>query len=203
MRQRPLHLAAGPDLSFATLVEGDSNRAALGCVRAFPDWPAPVLLLLGPQGAGKTHIGSAARERFGVRFIDDADGADEIELFGAINAALAGETGGLVLASRRAPGEWGVETPDLASRLGNVPVFRLDEPGDDILSPVVLQLFLDRGRMVGADVADYMLSRCSRSVAELERVVDAVEAEAQSERADVTKAFVSRFLARQPDLFEA
>lgn len=202
MRQRPLHLSGGPELSFATLVEGESNRAALSCIKAFPDWPAPVLLLLGPEGAGKTHIGEAARQRFGIAFIDIAESVDETELFGAINSALAGESVGLILASREAPGVWGVEMPDLNSRLGNVPVFRLEEPGDDILAPVVSQLFLDRGRMVSADTVEYILSRCSRSVAELERLVESLEAEAQSERADVTKAWVARYLARQPHLFE-
>ena len=202
MKQRPLHLAGRPERSFATLVEGESNRAALACVKAYPDWPAPVLLLLGPEGSGKTHLGEATAARFGVRFVDRAELADEVELFGLINAALAGELPGLVLASRHAPSEWGIGMPDLASRLSNMPVFRLHEPGDDILGPVLAQLFLDRGRMVATDVIEFMLSRCSRSVGDLQATVEALEQEAQSERADVTKAWVARYLARQPDLFE-
>ena len=203
MRQRPLDLSRQPELSFATLVEGESNSAALAYLKAYPDWPSPVVLLIGPEGAGKTHMGRAFAGRYpDTLFIDDADRADEDNLFAQLNSALSGDVPSIVLASRSAPSAWGTEMPDLRSRLSNVPVFTVEEPGDDILRPILVQLFYNRGRLLGPDVVDYMLTRCPRSVSELTPIVEAIESEAQAEKADVTKTFVSRFLSRQPDLFE-
>jgi len=203
IRQRPLDLSGAPDLSFATLIEGESNVDALSFVRAFPDWPSPVALIVGPEGSGKTHLGQAfVGAHAGTVFLDDAERLSEELLFEAINKALSGDTPGLLLSASLAPQEWGVEMPDLRSRLSNVPVFTLEEPGDDILRPILVQLFFNHGRAISVDVVDFMLMRCPRAVAELDAIVDAIEAEAQANKADVTKTFVSRFLGRQADLFK-
>ena len=198
--QGALALSDPPAPDLATTLAGEGNRAALHYLRRYPDWPSPVALLVGPQGSGKTHLGRAWAGAHGTTFIDDAERVPEGWLFAELNRALAGD-GAVLLASRRALADWEIDTPDLASRLGATPTFRLGEVGDDILRPVLARLFEAHGRGVGADVLDYMLARCSRNVGDLQRLVDGLEADAQSQRADVTKAFVSRWVQRQPDLF--
>jgi chromosomal replication initiation ATPase DnaA len=203
LSQQAFDLAGSPDYSFATMIEGESNRAALNYVRGFADWPSPVALIIGPEGSGKTHMGEAfANEHAQARFLDDADRLDEHVLFDSINRALSGETARLLLAASRAPADWGTVMPDLRSRMANVPVFTVEEPGDDILRPILVQLFFNHGRAISPDAVDFMLTRCPRAVAELDAVVAMIEAEAQAKKADVTKNFVSRFLSRQADLFE-
>jgi len=200
-QQTALDLSVAPEPTFANFVEGAGNRAALSYLLS-RDWPSAVVLLIGPEGAGKTHVGQAfVAEGGGAVFADDAEAWDEAELFALINRALAGEVSRLVLASRKAVKDWGVETPDLASRLRNTPVVSLDEPGDDILEPVLRGLWAAQGREVSGDVVDFMMRRCPRGVAELRAIVGEIEAEARSERADVTKAYVAKVLARQPELF--
>ena len=201
--QTALDLGVAPEASFATFVKGAGNARALAYLRKPAEWPSAVVLVVGPEGAGKTHLGDAfAGEVEGARFADDADAWDEAELFALINRALSGEVARLVLASRLAVEDWGVDTPDLLSRLRNTPVVLLEEPGDDILEPVLRGLWAAVGRSVDQDVVDFMLRRCPRGVAELRGVVAEIEGEARSERADVTKAYVARVLAREPELFE-
>ena len=200
MRQAPLDLRTRRTATFANIVEGEGNRAALTYLRGHAGWPSPVAIVFGPEGSGKTLLGQAwAGESHGT-LLDDADRLPEPDVFDAINTALSGR-GQLLLASRHPPADWNTRTPDLRHRLLNTPTFALDEPGEDILRPVTQQLFADHGRDVGEDLLDYMLLRCPRGVRELRRLVADIEDEAQSQLADVSKAWVARYLSRQPELF--
>ena len=199
--QTALDLAPTAPIGLEDVIEGDGNRAALNYLRSWTDWPSPVVLLVGPEGSGKSRLAAAWSHSSGGRIVDDADAVEEIDLFAAINSALA-DGSPLVLTSAHPPEDWGTRTPDLHHRIANTPTFTLDEPGEDILRPVLQRLFAEHGREVGEDVIDYMLTRCPRAVRELRGVVADIEREAQSERADVTKAWVARYWSRQPELFQ-
>ena len=58
-KQIPLNLRPDAPYSFQTFYETPSNQDALALVKAYPNWPSPILLLLGPKGSGKTHLGEA------------------------------------------------------------------------------------------------------------------------------------------------
>ena len=55
---RQLTLDLGHAESFARddFLAGPSNAAALATIERWPDWPAPVLSLVGPEGSGKSHL---------------------------------------------------------------------------------------------------------------------------------------------------
>ena len=200
--QIPMDLApvAAPD--FSTFIEAPSNAGALATLRAWPAWPAPALLLLGPEGSGKTHLGEAwLAESHGV-FLDDAHARTEDDLFAFINRALRGEIPGLLLASRVHPDNWGVSLPDLRSRLSAMPVLELGEPDDDSLRPIARALFERRGRVVPEDVLDYLLRHAPRDVPSLRATIAEIDAAAQADKADVTKTFVARLLRENLDLFD-
>lgn len=172
-------------------------------LEAWPDWPSPVLLLLGPQGSGKTHLGQAwAANTEGV-FIDDASSLTESKLFAVMNQALNGEISGLLLADRTSPNEWGTRLPDLRSRFSNTPVVTLKEPDDDILEPIMRKLFEDRGRDVSQDVIAYLLKYHERTIAAQRIIVMELESAAQRQKADITKAFAAKYLKARSerDLF--
>ena len=200
--QIPLNLKPSRPQTFDYFVETPANRDALKAVRAWPNWPGAILRLYGPAGSGKTHLGQAwAAGSEGV-FIDDAHDVDEAELFHAINRALAdpgaGEGtikgAGLLLASEVAPKDWGVQMPDLISRLGAIPETVLREPDDESLEPIVRALFAQQGREIRRDVVDYMLKYSDRSIQALHGLVLALEAQAQEEKRDITKAFAVKFI---------
>jgi chromosomal replication initiation ATPase DnaA len=197
-----MDLAPAPDFTFDRFIEAPSNAAALAVVRAWPAWPAPAILLLGPEGTGKTHLGEAWLDSSRGVFLDDAHTRSEDELFGFINRALRGEIPGLLLASRVPPADWGVDLPDLRSRLSAMPKIELFEPDDDSLHPITRALFQRRGREVGRDVVDYLLRHSERSVPALRAVIHYIDAQASSAKADVTKAFVAKVLRENMDLFE-
>lgn len=200
--QIPLDLTPKPDFTFESFIEAPSNAGAFNVVRAWPAWPAPAMMLLGPEGTGKTHLGEAWLAVSHGLFLDDAHTRTEDELFGFINRALRGDIPGLLLASRVPPTDWGVSLPDLKSRLGAMPVMQLHEPDDDSLHPITRALFERQGRAVGRDVVDYLLKYTDRSVPALRATIRLIDEAASSAKADVTKAFAAKVLRENLDLFE-
>ena len=200
--QIPLDLAPEPAFTFESFIAAPSNAEALGLLKAWPQWPAPAMLLVGPEASGKTHLGEAWLARSHSVFLDDAHTRTEEALFGFINRSLRGEIPGLLLASRVPPGDWGVQMPDLRSRLSAMPKLVLHEPDDESLRPIARALFERRGRVVPEDVVDYLMRHAPRDVPELRRTIGEIDDAAQAARADVTKAFVAKVLRENLDLFD-
>jgi len=202
IRQIPFDLAPEPDFTFETFIEAPSNTGAFNVVRAWPAWPAPAMMLLGPEGTGKTHLGEAWLKHSHGVFLDDAHVRTEDDLFAFINRALRGDISGLLLASRVPPNEWGVSLPDLRSRLSAMPVIQLHEADDDSLRPITSALFQRRGREVTTDVVDYLLKYTDRNVPALRATIRLIDETASSAKADVTKAFTAKVLRETGDLFD-
>ena len=192
--QIPLDLTPTPQHSFDNLIISDCNQDAVKIIRAWPKWPSPVLLLLGPSGSGKTHIGQAWRAETGGRLVDNAASFDEAELFAIFNSALNGDIKGLLLTADEVPEHWDILMPDLRSRLCNTPIVSLKEHDDTILEPILRKLFEDRGRAVTSDVVTYILKYQERSVPALKEIAFKLDQAAQSQKADLTKAFAAKNL---------
>ncbi len=203
MSQIPLNLRPTTRQSFSTFHVTPGNRAAVSMLRARDRWPSAAVLILGPAGSGKTHLGQAWRGKSGGEFIDDAHLVDETTLFDSINRALAGQITGLVLASSVPPTDWGVSMPDLNSRLNAMPTLTLAEHDETSLEPILRELFAQAGRVVGQDVVTFVLHQCERSVDALRDLVLELDVAAGSRKADLTKKFVAKYLKdrSEVDLF--
>jgi chromosomal replication initiation ATPase DnaA len=162
-----------------------------------------VLLLQGPKGSGKTHLGQAWKNhaKHGL-FVDDADTMHAPDVFSAINSALSGETGPLLLSATLEPKAWPHTLPDLYSRMKNTAAATLGDPDDDLLEAVIRKLFEDCGRAVRQDLVQYLILRSPRSVPALRLCVRELDAAGRAEKADLTKTFAARFLNAQPELFD-
>jgi chromosomal replication initiation ATPase DnaA len=208
-RQLRLRLRRPTEHGRADFVEGPSNAVAAAAVDAWPAWHGGVLALVGPEGAGKTHLAQAWARRAGAERLDrlapdlgaaegrpvlveDVDqGAPDEALFHLINmAARAG--GGLLLTARAPPAAWTAALPDLRSRLNAMPVAIIDDPCDVVLEAVLRKLFRERSIRPKDDVYPYLLRRMERSVSQAREIVRRLD-----EAADEAGRPISRALARQ------
>ncbi|MBB4197207.1 hypothetical protein CCR94_14340 [Rhodoblastus sphagnicola] len=216
--QLPLDLALAPRFGEQDFLESPCNAQALALVRLWPDWPRHMLLLTGPSGSGKSHLGAIWAARAGARIFDgrdlDAGGppalagekalllenaelAPEKELFHLLNVLM--ESGAaLMLTAARAPDFWGLKTPDLLSRLRRMPQAEIAAPDEAFLQTILVKLFDDRQIRVDAATIAYLAARIERSLATCGALVSALDREALARGRAVTRAFAGEFLRGNP-----
>src|SRR6266850_2931030 len=68
-RQLAFALPHTESLTRDNFLEGPANAAALALVDSWPEWPNRIMLLVGPEGSGKSHLAAIWAERAGARSI--------------------------------------------------------------------------------------------------------------------------------------
>jgi len=203
-KQIPFDLSPAKAMNFERFLISDCNEKVVRHLQDWRNWPAPILLLVGESGTGKTHLAKAFE---GLNdetcACDDIENMAEAELFSQMNRALTGEVEALLLTSTNHPDRLSIAMPDLRSRLKNTPILQLSAPDDDLLEGITRQLFEDLGRAVSKDAVTYIVSRTARTVPALHSLVQKLEMQAQSDKADMTKAYVARRINQweEPELF--
>ena len=193
------------------------NALALAAVDGWRDWPQGKMLLVGPAGAGKTHLAhiwavetGAIRVQAGdlpgadlpglaaagLVVVEDAqavagDAAAEAALFHLHNLLAAGA---LLLTAASPPRDWGLALPDLMSRMQALPLTRLEAPDDALLSAVLVKLFADRQLTVAPNLIAYLVTRMPRSIHAARALVADLDARALAAGRPVTRALAAEVL---------
>ncbi|HUI95377.1 MAG TPA: DnaA/Hda family protein [Xanthobacteraceae bacterium] len=215
-RQLPLDLGFRERFGREDFLAGPPNAAALALIERWPDWPARTVALVGPEGAGKSHLAAIWAAAAGARAIaahaitpagvptalatgalvvEDlrADACEEAALFHLINLARE-EEAFLLITARTPPATFSVRLRDLASRLRALPTVTLAPPDDALLRAVLVKLFADRQLAVDEELIGYLAPRIERSFAAARAVVDALDREALHQRRDVNRALAVELL---------
>jgi chromosomal replication initiation ATPase DnaA len=222
------HDKAGPDqlvlelphrqaLGAEDFLVSTSNAAAIALVDRWPSWGYPAALVVGPRGAGKTHLAHVWRlksgapcvagpslgeeavaeiERTRALIVEDIDRgiACERTLFHILN--LARESGySVLLTSRAAPGAFTIDLPDLRSRVRALPLISLGAPDEGLLKAVLVKLFADRQLAVEPHVVSYLALHIERSMEAANRVVAAADRLSLAKQRKVTRTVAGEALA--------
>jgi len=214
-RQLALALPHAESFAREDFLTGAPNEAALAMIERWPDWPDRALALVGPEGAGKSHLAAIWAEIAGARrvsaralgetnligalatgalVIEDAPARlDERALFHLLNL-IREEEAYLLITARVAPARWSVALPDLASRLRAVPTVALSAPDDALLRAVLVKLFADRQLGVDSSLVSYLVTRIERSFAAARAAVETLDREALRMQRPVTRALAAELL---------
>jgi chromosomal replication initiation ATPase DnaA len=216
-RQLPLPLPHETSFAREDFLAARSNAAALSLIESWPDWPAPSLLLVGPPGAGKSHLAAIFAKNSGARrasardfatldlddsapalVLDDADqvGGAEAALFHLLNFARS-RARAVLMTAKAAPDLWGLATPDLISRLRLAPIVEIAPPEPELIEAVVMKLFSDRQMSVEPSLAAYIARRIDRSLGAARALVEALDAEAMARGGKATRAMAAALLGSQ------
>jgi chromosomal replication initiation ATPase DnaA len=186
------------------------------------DWPGGRMLLIGPPGAGKSHLAHIwaetsgaqilAARGFGVTDLTQPDGAVVVE----DAEALAGNPGAeealfhlwnranlhhpLLITASGPPRDWGIALPDLLSRMQSLALAQLDPPDDALLAAVLVKLFADCQVHVQPNLIAFLVSRMERSVAVARQTVAALDAQALAEGKPITRAMAATLMGAAGDL---
>ena len=215
-RQLAFALPHAESLTRDNFLEGPANEAGLALIDSWPDWPNRIMLLVGPEGSGKSHLAAIWAEDAGARSTaahaltaDDVPGAlatgalvvedlkpgqfDERAMFHLINLARQDEAF-VLMTARLSPSAFEVELRDLRSRLRAVPTVSLLPPDDHLFRGLIVKFCADRQLSIDETVVSYLTSRIERSYAAVRQAVDLLDSEALRLGRPVTRALAAELL---------
>ena len=215
-RQLAFALPHAESFTRDNFLEGPANAAGLALIDSWPDWPNRIMQLVGPEGAGKSHLAAIWAEQAGARstsahaltaaavpgalatgalVVDDlkSSDVDERALFHLLN--LAREEGASILITSRVPlSALQIELHDLRSRLRAIPTVLLLPPDDQLFRALIVKFCTDRQLGVDESVVSYLTTRIERSYAAVRQVVELLDAEALRLGRPVTRALAAELL---------
>ena len=222
--QIPMTFDHRPALSGEDFLVAPSNQQAIAWIDRWPDWPGPLLVIVGPAGSGKTHLANVFINKTGAKNVSinmlETDGpatiADTAKAVVVENAESFIKAGldehllhlynlarecdvRILMTAETAPARWQVNLKDLSSRLNTAPVAEINPPDDALISALLIKQFSDRQINVGQDVINYLLSRMDRSFADVRHVVESTDRLSLAEKRGVTIPLVRRVLEDSPD----
>ena len=215
-RQLAFELPHTESLTRDNFLEGPANTAALALIDAWPEWPSPIMMLVGPEGCGKSHLAAIWADEAGARSTTAhalaaatlpaalATGAlvvedlkpgdfDERAVFHLLN--LVREEGAYALiTARMLPSAMEVELRDLRSRLRALPSVSLLPPDDQLFRALIVKYCTDRQLAIDESVVGYLATRIERSYAAARRAVELLDGEALRQGRPVTRALAVELL---------
>lgn len=217
-RQLAFVLPHEESLTRDNFLEGPANAAALALIDAWPEWPSRTMMLVGPEGSGKSHLAAIWAELSGARSTAArtlsavnvpgalATGAlvvedlrrgdfDERALFHLLNLARE-DAAFLLLTSRVPPSALEVELRDLRSRLRALPVVSLLPPDDHLFRALIVKFCADRQLSVDEAVVSYLANRIERSYAAARDTVALLDREALRLGRPITRALAAEILRK-------
>lgn len=172
MSQFALPLATHQGAGASRIVVGNANAAVVDAFAHAANWPFRTAILFGPPRSGKSLLARWLAEQGAGEAIDDAERADETELFHRWNRTQ--ESGRpLLLVSNKA--DWRVSLPDLGSRLGAALRLEIGAPDEAMLADLIALHAELRGLALDESAAAYLVPRMERSHMGAERLVAAID----------------------------
>jgi chromosomal replication initiation ATPase DnaA len=217
-RQLAFALPHAESLTRDNFLEGPANAAGIALIDAWPEWPNRIMLLVGPEGSGKSHLATIWAEQAGARSttahaLDPASvpgalatgalvvedlrpaGVDQRALFHLMNLAREDEAYVLITA-RVPPAAFQIELRDLRSRLRAVPVVPLSPPDDLLFRALIVKFCADRQLAVDEAVVSYLATRIERSYVAARQAVELLDSEALRLGRPVTRALAAELLRK-------
>ncbi len=213
----PVETAFGRDDFFTS----PANSEAVNAIENWRDWPLGKLVLVGPAGAGKSHLAQIWAEISGGSVLDAradwsvggisgpvcvenlhgivGNRSAEEQLFHLHN--IQAENGrALLMTGQGAPSSWAFALPDLASRVQGSHLVQLGAPDDTLLAAVLLKQCGDRQLQVEPGVVEFILRRAERSFVGMRDLVAALDRVSLQRKKPIGQGLVREILAQMEEL---
>lgn len=203
--QIPLEFPHHPYMERDDFIVSACNKEAYDAINHWPVWPFFSLCIYGPKMCGKTHlthiyadnVSLATNYPYPIPRIEAQkltlelppllfekhrclivenlnDNINQEAMFHLYNL-YNNEGGNILFTADFPPTQLNISLPDLKSRLNVVPAIRISAPDDELLSALIIKLFMDRQITVSLDIVKYILVNMQRSFIYAQKLVDKID----------------------------
>ena len=102
--------------------------------------------------------------------------------------------GYLILTDSIAPKFWGINLLDLKSRILSSITVNIKKPDDELLSSVLIKLFLDKQILIDKKIIKFIVYRSERSFANLQSLVDKIDKQSLLTKKKININFVKKLI---------
>ncbi|WP_333713569.1 DnaA ATPase domain-containing protein [Yoonia sp.] len=210
----PSGVARGPDDFFVS----EANAQAFAMVTAPESWPEGKLALIGPKGAGKSHLAGIFRAAHDADLIAASDMTATVrtdaravivedvehlprsaeEALFHLHNNLRAAKGLLLLTATTPPARWAITLPDLASRMQATSVIEIANPDDALLTALIMKLFADRQISPKPGLVHYLAKRIERSYAAAAAIVAALDQASLATGRKINRSLAAELLDKRP-----
>ena len=222
MHQLPLDIPFPKLQGRDDFIVSDCNKLAVEWINRWPDWPKPghCLNLVGPAGAGKSHLAAIWQGMCGAHLCDDPAALDTIMANDAVPLVVLdkidrafdwleenlfhlftrcdNQSGGLLILSEKPISQMHWDLADLRSRMRGTAMVSIALP-DDALAYVLLEkYFIDRQMVAPKAMLTYLVSRMDRSFRAIQTIAVALDRRSISEKRPLSVALARLVLGEMP-----
>jgi chromosomal replication initiation ATPase DnaA len=216
MHEEQLSLPLPPSLKYQEedFVVTESNRDAFKWISSWPKWQTSGLVVWGPKGSGKSHLGRIWQHKSNAKYkyareitfdsveslVLDAPSlvideffflsSQQLEAFFHLYNALKRNGRFLLILAEAPPASWAIALPDLKSRFLAMGAVEIKAPDDALLKAVLLKGFSDHQIVVDLKVIEYLSHHIYRSFEAAQGWVDFLNKEALAKRRKITIPFI-------------
>lgn len=237
-KQLPLEFSPCPSLDKEDFLIADCNVEAAQMIDSWPDWPFFAICIYGDAGCGKTHLANvfagniATHENYPYRIpsveakdikldtphklfarhrcliIENLTPKINQEAMFHLYNLYRNEGGNILFTAPQAPARMHFALPDLRSRLNIMPSIEIKSPDDELLSCLIVKLFMDRQIIISPEIIDYILANMQRSFSYARKLVETVDHISMARKSAISSAIIKEAIAiidaekLQGDLFE-
>ena len=92
------------------------------------------------------------------------------------------------------PKFWKINLPDLKSRILSSIIVKINKPNDELLSSVLVKLFLDKQILIDKKIIKFIVYRSERSFASLQNLVDKIDKQSLITKKKININFVKKLI---------
>lgn len=229
VQQLPLELPHRPALGKEDFLIAPCNEEAVRLIDSWPDWSFFAACIYGSEGCGKTHLANVFSNRVSLLtnhpykipcikasalkletvhelfaqnpclIVEDLNANINEEAMFHLYNLYRNEGGNILFTATTAPARLPFKLKDLQSRLNIVPSVEIRDPDDDLLSSLLIKLFMDRQIMVSPEIISYLLNNMQRSFSYARKIVAEIDNTSLARKRAVSIPLVKEAMALLDD----
>lgn len=205
IQQLTLELPHRPALGKEDFLISPCNQEAVKLIDLWPRWNFFAVCIYGSEGCGKTHLANVFSNKVSMLtnypykiptikaqqlkletvhelfqqnsclIVEDLNNNINEEAMFHLYNLYRNEGGNILFTSLQAPARLNFKLKDLQSRMNIIPSAEIKAPDDELLSSLLIKLFMDRQLNVSPEIINYLLNNMERSFAYARKIVAQID----------------------------